>query len=117
MAKSLAQVVRTSAYRWVMWQAIFTLILALLFLCIGGKVMAYSALLGGGICVLASAYFALRLFAYVGATKARYMVKALYRAELGKFALTLVMFFVAIKYMHVAALPFFLTYILVQMVL
>ncbi|EPC00731.1 hypothetical protein L861_13145 [Litchfieldella anticariensis FP35 = DSM 16096] len=58
----------------------------------GGLAVAVSALLGGGVALLPNAYFAWRAFRYQGAQHTRNIIKSFYRAEAGKFGLTVVLF-------------------------
>lgn len=62
---------------------------ALLF---SGREAAYSALIGGLIAVLPNAYFARQVFRYRGARAASAITHSLYRGEVGKFAMTAVLF-------------------------
>lgn len=53
---------------------------------------AVSILLGGGVALIANGYFAWRMFRHRGGRHARRMVSSLYRAEAGKFGLTVALF-------------------------
>lgn len=97
---------------------IFTL-LALLLLVITSVVslfdfvLAYSCLLGGLIFILPHLYFAAKVFRYSGAQMASQVAQSFYRAETGKFVLSLVLFavvFSVVKPLNIVAL--FLTYLL-----
>ncbi|MFC3283895.1 ATP synthase subunit I [Litchfieldella rifensis] len=59
---------------------------------VGGMAAAVSALLGGGVALLPNAYFAWRAFRYQGAQRTRDIIKSFYRAEAGKFGLTVALF-------------------------
>ena len=73
--------------------------------------MAWSALVGGGIGLLSTAWFALRVFAGRGGEN-RVIVRRFYVAETQKIVLTVVLFIVAILVLEVRFLPMFGTYIL-----
>lgn len=78
---------------------------------------AYSALLGGVICLLPNAYFARRMFRHTGARAARQIVRSFYAAETGKLVFTAILFgvsFAAVKGLVAPAL--FLGFIAVQIV-
>jgi len=66
--------------------------LALLFGATGGRVPGYSALLGGLTCVVPNAFLALRLAVPRRDPGAGALVRAAYIGELGKLALTVLMF-------------------------
>ena len=57
-----------------------------------GQGAALSALLGGLVAWLPSSYFAWRTFRFQGARYTREIVKSFYRAEAGKFGLTVALF-------------------------
>ena len=65
-----------------------TLVLAMLFWGMDGRVSGYSALLGGLTFVIPNAFLALRLAASTRDPGARALVRAAYIGELGKLALT-----------------------------
>jgi ATP synthase protein I len=69
-----------------------SLVLAVLFWGTGGHVSAYSALLGGLTCVIPNAWLALRLAVPRRDPGAGALVSAAYIGELGKLALTALMF-------------------------
>jgi ATP synthase protein I len=93
-----------------------SVVLAMLFWGIGGGVPAYSALLGGLICVIPNAFLALRLVVPRRDPGPGALMRAAYIGELGKVALTVLMFgivFVLVR--PVAALPLFLGFIAGQL--
>lgn len=57
-----------------------------------GPVTAYSALLGGLVCLLPNCYFAYRAFKFQGARAARHIIRSFYAGEAGKLMLTAVLF-------------------------
>ena len=93
-----------------------SVVLAMLFWGVGGHVPAYSAMLGGLICVVPNAFLALRLVAPRRDLRARALVRAAYIGELGKLALTVLMFgtvFVLVR--PLAAWPLFAGFIGAQL--
>lgn len=65
-----------------------------------GIVQAYSAGLGGLVCLIPNAYFAVRVFQHRGARAAQKIVRSFYAGEAGKLALTALLFagiFVLVK--------------------
>lgn len=73
-------------------QLCLTLVLATLFWGTDGHVSGYSALLGGLTCVIPNAFLALRLAVPRRDPGAGALVRAAYIGELGKLALTVLMF-------------------------
>lgn len=69
-----------------------SVLLALLFWSIGGRISGFSALLGGLICLLPNAYLALRLTLPRSDRGASGLVRAAYIGELGKIVLTVLLF-------------------------
>jgi ATP synthase protein I len=65
--------------------------------------------------VIASTYFAFRCFRYHGAKQARQIVRAFYQGEAFKIILVMIMMVVVFTCLTVKALPFFLTFIAVQL--
>lgn len=57
-----------------------------------GSVEGYSAGLGGLVCLIPNAYFAIRVFQHRGARSAQKIVRSFYAGEAGKLALTAVLF-------------------------
>ena len=97
-------------------QLLVVLVTALILWQVVDLVHAYSAFLGGMICVIPSAVFAFFVFRHRGAQAAKKIVTALYVGEALKYALTLALFAaVFICVAPIAALPFFMTFIIVQL--
>lgn len=69
-----------------------TVVLAALFWGTDGRISGYSALLGGLTCVIPNAFLALRLAVPRREPGAQALVRAAYIGELGKLALTVLMF-------------------------
>lgn len=94
-----------------------TAFLAMLFWGTDGRVTGYSALLGGLICVIPNAFLALRLAAPRRDPGAGALVRAAYIGELGKLALTVLMFGVVFTLVRpLAAGAFFAGFIAAQLV-
>lgn len=72
----------------------------------------FSALIGGGICVLANAVFALCAFMFSGARAAKRIAVSFYTGEALKILITVALFSVAYMYMQVELVPLKLTYLL-----
>ncbi|KOO08717.1 F0F1 ATP synthase subunit I [Vibrio hepatarius] len=71
-----------------------------------------SALVGGGIFVIANAVFALCAFMFSGARAAKRITASFYTGEALKILITVVLFTVAYMYMQVELVPLKLTYLL-----
>ena len=77
--------------------------------------VAYSGLLGGFISIAANAIFAIRLFNDKGSWQAENLTASLYRGLLGRYFLTIALFFLAVALLeplNITAL--FAVYLLVQ---
>ncbi len=85
-----------------------SVVLALLFWGIGGRIAGFSALLGGLTCVIPNAFLALRLLVPRRDPGARGLLRAAYIGELGKIALTVLMFSLVFTLVRpIAAVPLF----------
>ena len=94
-----------------------SVVLATLFWGFKGHVSAYSALLGGLTCVIPNAFLALRLAVPRRDPGAGALVNAAYIGELGKLALTVLMFFMSFTQVKpLAAMPLFVGFIGAQLV-
>ncbi|EGA65866.1 F0F1 ATP synthase subunit I [Vibrio brasiliensis] len=71
-----------------------------------------SALIGGGIFVIANTVFALCAFMFSGARAAKRIAASFYTGEVLKILITVVLFTVAYMYMQVELVPLKLTYLL-----
>ena len=92
-------------------------VLAVVFWGVNGHVAGYSALLGSLTCVIPNAFLALRLVVPRRDPGAQALIRAAYIGELGKLALTVLMFslvFVLVK--PLAAPPLFTGFIATQLV-
>ena len=93
-----------------------SVVLAMLFWGIGGRVPGYSAMLGGLICVVPNAFLALRLVVPRRDPGPGALVRAAYIGELGKLALTVLMFGIAFTLVRpLAAWPLFAGFIGAQL--
>jgi len=94
-----------------------SVVLALLFWDIGERVSAYSALLGGLTCVIPNAFLALRLVVPRRDPGAGGLVRAAYIGEIGKLALTVLLFGLVFTLVRpLAAMPLFTGFIAAQLV-
>jgi len=91
-------------------QALVTLVVALVLFVWSGPRDAYSALVGGVICVLSGAYLAQRMFKNKPGDGPAQLVRAFYIGEATKIALTALMFLLTIVYLDVDILIVILTY-------
>jgi ATP synthase protein I len=90
--------------------------LAAIFWGVGGFTSGYSALLGGLTCVIPNAFLALRLAAPRRDPGAGALVRAAYIGELGKLALTVLMFVIVFTQVKpLAAGPLFLGFVATQL--
>ncbi|WP_194437330.1 F0F1 ATP synthase subunit I [Vibrio fluminensis] len=71
-----------------------------------------SALVGGGICVLANAVFALCAFMFSGARAAKKVAASFYTGEVLKILITVALFSLVYMYTQVELVPLKLTYLL-----
>ena len=84
-----------SGRRIIGWQFILAVLTAVLLLPVFGLVAAYSVLAGGMISVIGNTFFAARLFSNKGGWQAENLTAAVYRGVIGKFLLTIALFFLA----------------------
>jgi ATP synthase protein I len=95
---------------------VMTSLMCMFFAFFQGLVGAYSAALGGGVCILPNAYFAWLLFKYQGAHSAKKIVNSLYKGEAMKIAISIVLFAIIFAFIKIAPIAFFVTFIVVQSV-
>ena len=92
-------------------------VLAAVFWGLEGHVAGYSALLGSLTCVIPNAFLALRLVVPRRDPGARALIRAAYIGELGKLAITVLMFSVVFVLVRpLAAVPLFVGFIASQLV-
>lgn len=77
---------------------------------VGGKQAAFAAAYGGLTALVPTVYFALRVFAQRDPVAPGDVVGAFYRAEVGRFGLTVAMFFVGVAVFAKQFLPMMLSY-------
>jgi ATP synthase protein I len=106
VAKTAQQVTRNTAYQWLAVQGIAVIIISLILALLVGTNSARSALLGGIVCVVPSLVFASRLFRHFGARSAQHIVKAFYKGEIIKLALTSILFILVLVYIPLNILAF-----------
>ncbi|MCW4152082.1 ATP synthase subunit I [Halomonas sp. 18H] len=90
-----ARIKRPDVQRLMLAQLAVTGLMVLVAVVIDGKGGGTSALKGAVVALLPNLFFAWRAFRYRGGRQARKMVASLYRAEAGKFVLTVALFVVA----------------------
>jgi len=91
-------------------------VLAVVFWGLQGPVAGYSALLGSLTCVIPNSFLALRLVLSRRDPGARALIKAAYIGELGKLALTVLMFSIVFALVRpLAAAPLFAGFITAQL--
>ena len=92
-------------------------VLAAVFWGLKGHIAGYSALLGALACVIPNAFLALRLVVPRRDPGARALIRAAYIGELGKLALTVLIFSIVFVLVRpLAAVPFFTGFIAAQLV-
>ncbi|MBT8146396.1 MAG: ATP synthase subunit I [Gammaproteobacteria bacterium] len=73
-------------------QLVATVLIAAIFLIFSNVVAAYSILIGGLISAIPNYFFAVQAFRYRGARNAEKVVKSFMKGEVGKIAITLLLF-------------------------
>lgn len=96
-------------------QLVFIALVCFILIMIADKKNAYSALLGGMICAIPGCVFAINVFKYRGARVAKQILARMYWGEALKLGLTFVLFTVVFVFIPIAAVPFFLTFIITQL--
>lgn len=91
-------------------QLTLTMGAAIISLAIADFKAGYSALIGGLINIIATAYFAYRIFSAGPGSTARQIARTFYWGEVIKILLTGVLFAGVLLWLDVAFLPLFLTY-------
>ena len=118
MAEEQSTAARMNPMAKVLWAQLgLSVVLAMLFWGFKGHVSGYSALLGGLTCVIPNAFLALRLAVPRRDPGAGALVHAAYIGELGKLALTVLMFVMVFTLVKpLAAMPLFVGFIGAQLV-
>ena len=99
------------------YQLAVTLLSTLAALACVGTIAGLSALLGGLVCVIPNAYFARQLFQHHGAQAAKKIVRGFYKGAAAKLILTMILFALVFKFIHIVPWLFFAVYIAVQLVI
>ena len=100
---------RRTAYSIVAWQAVITVVVALMSWAIAGTLAAVSAVVGGGISTLAS--FAMAVLAFRTSATAMSAVRGFFVGEAAKLATVVVLFAVVLRTMKVSPLAMFAAYV------
>jgi ATP synthase protein I len=107
-------VARAGAKRLLLLQFLVAIVAALLFWVFVSFYSAYSALIGGLVCVLANWIFAKKVFVHSGARKAKQILQGIYLGEVLKYVLSIMLFIISVKFLYIKGLPFFVNYIITQ---
>lgn len=105
---------RKAAFNHIYTQIIVILCIVTLLYLDSKKVIAYSLLWGGGVCILPNLYFAHKLFAQTGAKAVRQILATFYISEVVKFIITIVLFWIAFKYFTINKIAIFIGYLVAQ---
>lgn len=92
-----------------------TMILAVVCAILYGLNAAFSVLLGGLVCIIPNAIFAVNLFKHAGARSARQIVKGFYQGEALKILVSIVLFTAIFIFCRITPLAFFGAYIVILM--
>lgn len=103
------------AQRLLLCQLSITMLLATIAM-LFSSTAAVSAILGGLVSIVPTAYFATKLFRHQGAHAARQIINSFYKGEALKIVLTIVLFALVFKFFNIVPLVFFAVYIMAQMV-
>ncbi len=87
-----AKLKRPPIARLLVAQSLMLVVVSVVGMLTAGLSGAVSALTGSGVALLPNAYFVWRAFRYQGARHTQDIVKGFYRAEAGKFGLTVALF-------------------------
>lgn len=112
MVSTLARPGRNIAKRLVLLQAGVVLATAIAMVFAINVDWGISALIGGGIFVVANAVFASCAFLFSGARAAKFIVASFFSGEVLKISLTVVLFALVYLYVEVELVPLKLTYLL-----
>ncbi|ASU23495.1 MULTISPECIES: F0F1 ATP synthase subunit I [Vibrio] len=113
MVAALARPGRELAKRLLMIQVSVAMFVAIVVSIIINVHWGYSALIGGGIFVIANTVFSLLAFRYSGARAIKLVTVSFYAGEVLKILITIVLFSLVYMYMQVELVPLKLTYLLV----
>ena len=104
------------AHRLFAYQAIITLLFAIIAMLGSGATAAMSALLGGLVCIVPNMYLARKLFQHKGARAAKQIVNGFYKGEAIKIMLSIALFALVFSFINIVPLVFFAAYMVVQLV-
>jgi ATP synthase protein I len=96
-------------------QVVIALLIAVVAAIFSGNRAALSAVLGGLVSAVPNAYFALKFFKHQGARAAKQIVNSFYLGEALKIVISIILFALVFIFFHINPLVFFITYIVVQM--
>ena len=91
-------------------QLLLTLLVVVVSFALGGAKSAYSALIGGGVSILVTLYFAKQVFAVRPGAPAAQVARAFFLGETIKLLLTVALLSAALFWLDVAPLPLLLAY-------
>ncbi|MFO1371077.1 MAG: ATP synthase subunit I [Candidatus Competibacteraceae bacterium] len=91
-------------------QLLVTLLIVAASFALGGGQAAYSALIGGSICVFVTLYFASKVFSVRIGSPAAKIARAFYMGEVVKLLLTVALLSIAFLWLNVSPLPLLLAY-------
>lgn len=77
---------------------------------------AFSAIIGGLVCVMPNIFFVRKIFKYNGARAAKQIVNGFYKGEALKLIMSIALFVLVFNVLQINPLVFFATYIAAQMV-
>ena len=117
MQTTLTRGPKKVAYRLIILQTMVTLLLALTILLTLGQTSAWAVLVSGAGVVLANSVFAVFLFRGREIQQATRIIARFYLGEALKLILSAVFIAWAITQLGVAAIPFLLTYVVLQMLI
>jgi ATP synthase protein I len=114
VSKTLLRTIKSREYKIVAIQLLFVLVIVGILLLFTSLHVGTSALLGGLISVFANFLFARKAFSCTGAQQSHNILKAFYFGEVQKIIITVLAFYIVIKYLNVVFLALFLMYISAQ---
>lgn len=92
-------------------QLLITLMAALIVGFLAGVAAVPASLYGGLVAIVPTAYFGLRVYLRRNSNEPKDVLGSFYRGEIGKFALTALMFFFGVKMFGTQFLPLLTTYV------
>lgn len=109
-----SKIPKPAVHRLIVLQVLITVLICGLCFGMGGELAAKSALLGGLVAIVPNAYFAWRAMRYNQTRSAAAVLGSMYAGELGKIALSAVMFALVFKFVETLAIKtFFIVFVLV----